>query len=389
MKILITSFTFPPNMDGVAEAASAMATAFVKKGWNVEVATGPSSPSRERMEWNGIVIHEFAIYGGSKFRDPFRGDVDKYHLLLKSGSWDIIIFHSYSWMLYLAVPLLHQIPAKTIIVGHGYGALIWVPVPKFPFGLGMLMRSAFGSLLMLKWMHKIDRIVFLSNRRDFHAFYDHLLARLIGHKGIKVIPNGVDLNEFAESPADFRKEIGADVNTSVFLCVANYSRRKDQGFAARAFRMAAIKNSVLVFIGSEFNESSRIFMDEDQRDSHTKTFGRIIWMEKKDRGFTLNAVAGSDVMVLSASHEAQPFVLLEAMREGKPWIARNAGCISELPGGRVVRSESAMAKEMRALSESDNLRFEIGSSGRLAVERIYNRKTYLDSYCRMLEEMKK
>ncbi|MEI6790922.1 MAG: glycosyltransferase family 4 protein [Myxococcaceae bacterium] len=299
------------------------------------------------------------------------------------------MFHSYSWPLHLAVPILDLLRGQKISVSHGYGALVWVPVPKFPFGLGALAMTAIQSLLMLRWITKIDRLVFLSNRLDFCAFYDHALARIAKHKGIEIIPNGVDLDEKPSDLQGFRNQIGADHASIIFLCVANYSKRKDQGFAARAFRKAAIYNSFLVFIGSEFNEFSEVFQKADSPWDLENSPGKIIWMEKVSREVTANALAGCDVFVLSASHEAQPISLLEAMREGKPWIARDAGCISEMPGGLCVKTVDSMAHAMKDLVSKWDFRCQLGLAGRYAVETTFNREAYASSYCRLVEELVK
>jgi hypothetical protein len=63
MKILIASFTFPPNKDGVSEAASVMASGFLAQGWEVEVATTATDPARNEADWYWARIHEFAIQG--------------------------------------------------------------------------------------------------------------------------------------------------------------------------------------------------------------------------------------------------------------------------------------------------------------------------------------
>lgn len=387
LKILISTFTFPPNKDGVAEAASVMARAFLDRGWQVEIATEPVNPPRQLTLWEGMRIHEFRISGTPHFRHPFRGEMEAYREFLLNGSWDVLIFHAYSWPTYLAVPLLDGLRGKKILVSHGYGALVWVPSCRFPFGFGTLLDSLIRSLLMLGWLGKIDRVVYLSPRRDLKAFFDHTLARILRHPGIRVIPNGIDPEPGGRSGDAFRKAVNASPGQIVFLCVANYSRRKDQGYAARAFRRAAIPGSLLVFIGSEFNESYRAFRAEDAPWESASPPGRIVWLEKQDRKATLDAFAGCDIFVLSASVEAHPIALLEAMREGKPWIARNAGCIREMPGGLCVDSERAMANGMKRLADDPGLRAREGNRGASAVARDYTLKGYAKSYCNLLEEL--
>ena len=387
MKILVASFTFPPNKDGVSEAASACVSLFLQKGWQVDVATEPTFPARQQADWKGATIHEFSITGGGSYRYPYQGELEKYQRFLLSGTWDVILFQGYLWPLYLAVPLLEKISAKKILVSHGYGALLWTPAKRFPFGLGVLAHSVIQSLDMLTWMRRINRVVFLSKRRDLRAFYDHTLARLIRHPGIRIIPNGVEVDKSADPPGEFRKIHGISQETVLFLCVANYSSRKDQGFAARAFRLAALPGSVLVFIGSELNEDSERFQKEDEPYSTSNPPGKILWLEKQDRRSTLQAFSACDVFVLSANHEAQPIALLEAMREGKPWIAGNAGCIPEMEGGICIRTVRQMARAMRKLANDQHGRERLGGRGRNAIETDYNRAFYDERYYLLGKEL--
>jgi glycosyltransferase involved in cell wall biosynthesis len=387
LKILITTQTFPPNKDGISEAASVLAAAFLKKGWEVEVATEPFYPAREKLCWHGATLNEFHIMGQPHILYPFKGEVYAYQQFLLSGKWDAIILQGYGWPLYAALPILHKLKSRKILVSHGYYALQWIPYNKFPFGLASLFNSIVLSLQMLTWIKKIDRVVYLSKRKDWKAFYDHLLASIINHSGIKVIPNGID-SEANELVTDrFRDIYKISKDSFLFLCVANYSRRKDQGFAARAFRKAGIPNATLVFVGSDFNEWSDKFQREDAKSLHEHPKGRIIWLEKLDRESTLAAFAECNAFVLSSDHEAQPIALLEAMRESKPWIARDAGCISEMPGGVCVYSESEMVEAMGKIFCDREYRETLGRAGRSAIERLYNLESYNYSYVNLAKEI--
>jgi len=368
----------------VAEAASAGALAFIERGWEVEVATDPVVPPRTNPHWHGARIHEFSITGSSYFRDSFRGQVRKYQEFLISGEWDVVIFHAYLWPLHLAIPVLDSIRSKKVLVSHGYGALRWTPVPKFPFGLLAWANSVGQSLKMLSWVRKIDRWVFLSPKRDLHGFYDHWLADKISHPGITIIPNGVSMPDPSRKMGTFRSTHGIPSGAPFFLCVANYSRRKDQGYAVRAFRRAAIPGSHLVFIGSEFNESSARFQVEDAKIAKAFPPGKIHWLQKVSREETLAALADCDAFVLSANHEGQPIVLLEAMAHEKPWIARKAGCIEELPGGLCVSTVRKMAETMKKMAADSGQRARLGWEGAMAVQRRFSRQEYSQSYCQLV-----
>jgi len=387
MKILIATFTFPPNKDGVAEAAAATATAFLSQGWKVEIATEPTNPARSSSIWNGAHIYEFAIHGSPYFRHPFGGQTSDYKEFLLAGDWDVILFEGYSWPLYCAVSLLDRMTAKKIVAGHNYGALQWIPVSSFPYGLGVWADAVWRSFVMLTWIRKIDRWVFLSPHADLLAFYDHWLAKRARHPGITVIPNGVDMPDNLLSSSAFRHKHGIPAKAIFFLCIANYCDRKDQGYAVRAFRHAEIPNSHLVFIGSEFNASSNLFQQQDVKIAASSPPGTVHWLEKISRSETLDALSDCDVVVLSANQEALPFVLLEAMAYQKAWVARRAGCIQRLPGGICVHSEKQMAKAMQLLASQPDQKKRLGLEGRISVENHFSRKQYAKRYCDLVRDV--
>ena len=387
MKILIASFTFPPNKDGVSEATSTMTMAFLEKGWEVTATAMPTVPKRTSLNWHGAVVQEISISGNGSPQRAYQGDVSAYRKLVKDGDWDVIVFETPAWPLMVVLDLLPTLRARKILVSHGYAPLQWIRMKQFPYGIPAWLWNVWQSMRMPFWLKHIDRVVFLSERADFHGFFDHLLTKLARHSGRRVIPNGIDPEDRGKKPADFRLRHGIAADALMFVCVANYSRRKDQGYAARAFRQAAIPGSVLVFIGSDFNECSSAFQAEDERWTREERDDRILWLEKQDRPTTLDAVATADVFVLSADHEAQPIALLEAMRESIPWIARDAGCISEMPGGICTNSEHEMSQAMRDLAADSSRCHSLGQTGRIAVEQLYNRSSYQQAYCQLVEEL--
>ena len=387
MNILIASFTFPPNRDGVSEAASTMALGFVENGWDVDVATSPVTPPRSEMEWCGVRIHEFAITGNGSLNNPCRGDSVGYQDFLRQGKWDVVIFHAYSWSLYVPLGILHRIPGKKVLVSHSFNALRWERAKAFPWGLLGWFCSVYWALQMFGWLKAIDRPVYLSSRKDFRGFFDHWIASVLGHQGRRVIPNGVEPELRGRNVGGFRDGLGITDNQVMFLYVANYSKGKDQGFAVRAFRAANISNAVMVFIGSVFNSDSARYQAQDDAIPQRLKAGRVIWLEKLGRQKTLDAFAACDVFVFSSAHEAQPIVLLEAMREAKPWVARDVGCVSEMPGGVCIRSESEMTRQLIRLSLDLELRASLGKQGRAAIDMTYNRKNYVKSYCDLVSEV--
>ena len=386
LSILVATFTFPPNKDGVAEASSSMVQAFSDKGWHVEIATGPTCPPRNSLNFMGSSICEFAVTGTPYFKDPFRGEITKYRNFLLQGDWDVIIFQAYWWPLCLALPILNQIKSKKILVSHGHSGIHISLTPVFPFGLFYYFSTIYQSIKMLGWLNRFSSIVFLSHRCDTKNFFDHILAKLCRHPHIGIIPNGINTPRLDLPPTFcFRHKHNIPADSIFFLCVANYEIRKDQGFAVRAFRKAAIQNSCLVFIGSKFNPFARSLQSDDAEHSLLKSFGKIIWLENVPREETLSAFSTCDCFVLSSEREAQPIVLLEAMSFSRPWIARDSGCISEMPGGIVVQNTTAMSEAMLRLAKDSDLRAELGRSGFSATQEVYNKDKTAFAWIKLIE----
>jgi glycosyltransferase involved in cell wall biosynthesis len=381
MKILIASFTYPPNKDGVSESSRTLADGLHEKGWHVEIAT---LPVKERVNCDSTIpIHEFDIRGGPLPRFPYSCDINKYVEFLKKEKYDIIIFNAYISMYDSVADILETIPGKKILVSHGSAVLLWVKTKKFPYGIYNWLWNLLGVIRMPVRIRKLDHIVFLSKKKDLLTFIDHSIASLFIPNRISVIPNGVDLNSKTVNHLSFRNTYGIKNNETLFLYVGYYSKLKDQGFALKAFLKANIKNSVMVFIGSKFNE----FSDKWQSDNSciSENTMRVIWLEKLDRCTTLDAISSSDFCVMSSKQETQPIFLLEAMRASKPWIARRSGCINEMPGGVCVKTIEEMADAMRKISFDRYYQEPLAREGRHAIERIYNRDSYISSYTRLIK----
>jgi glycosyltransferase involved in cell wall biosynthesis len=84
--------------------------------------------------------------------------------------------------------------------------------------------------------------------------------------------------------------------------------------------------------------------------------------------------------VLSAKAETQPIVLLEAMASHTPFISTNTGCVTELPGGIVVQTETEMADQIRNLMNSPTRRQNLGETGWNACKTTYDWERVISAY---------
>jgi len=200
-----------------------------------------------------------------------------------------------------------------------------------------------------------------------------------------VIPNSVQENKYTDITGDFRTKYNIG-NGLMVLCVANYSNRKNQKLAARAFRKANIPGSTLVFIGSEFNEYSEKVMTIDESLA-SKSLCRTIFLEGISREKTQAAFACCDVFLLTAKQETQPIVIIEAMASGKPWISTPTGCLRNMEGGVVADGCDALASNLNRIATDPIIAASLGRRGRKAAVENYRESVIIDRWDNLLTNL--
>lgn len=386
MKILVATFTYFPNVDGVAEAARMMVSTFRKAGHEVVIATKrDSTPARSQIE--GAEVYRFDINGSPAVGVGFSGECNLYTKFVEEHDLDVIVIHCWdTWSSELLFSTLPDTKAKTVLLSHGYSSHILDP-SLLPRGIGRWLRWL-PHVLCLPWrMRRFDKVVFLSRKSDWSRFIDVKVSKLTGARNSLTIPNGVGEPPRSEA-GSFRCKYGIGGGV-FFLCVANYSVRKNQKRALQAYAAAHTMDSTIVFIGSEFGEygSGAIAFWEELKSRGAR--GTAIFLERVPREDVFSALYDCDVKILAADAETQPIVLLEAMAASKPFITTKTGCVEELRGGLVVQDTGEMATAMQRLSESPVERKKLGEEGRGEYLSHYSLKTTSRAWLDLLDELEK
>ena len=362
MRILVATFTYFPNLDGVAVAARTMVENFTAAGHEVSVATGPTSSNAVNGLSNDAPIYRFDISGSAAPSIGFTGEIQQYREFIRSYSPDVIIFHGWeTWPIEVARPELPNLRCKSVLLSHGYSVHM-LDLRILPRGLLKWFRWLPYVCALPRQLRSIDRVVFLSHKQDFGRFFDVKIAKLLKCNNTTVIPNSVnaDLNIVS---TNLREQIGAGAGV-LYLCVANYSLRKNQGMALEAFIKAHIPGSSLVFIGSSLGDYGRELQNRWSKVKSRHLDISVYFLENFSRPEVVSAFKSCDVLLLSATAETQPIVILEAMACSKPFISTDTGCVSELQGGFVVSDVSDMALHMRRLANDASERNELGQQAR-------------------------
>ncbi len=382
VQLLITTFTFAPQRNGVADAVGAVALGLTERGHDVTVATA-WDPERVSDPISSLKVEEFRLGLGNDLPE----EIARYRHFLANHPADVIICHCWqAWNTDLALPGLRASPARKILVSHGYAAHRWVPHPRFPWGLGRWLRGLRYVVWSISLWAAFDHFVFLSPRRDLNRFIDHLLISIFGPNSYSVIPNGVTSSFLRECPRDLRDDWQAE-DRCLFLCVSAFDDAKNQKLALRAFRQAR-SPGVFVFVGGKLNEYSHQLEILAQADgAGDPSAGRVFILQDRGGNFVRRCYAACDVFVLPSRRETQPLTVLQAMAAGRPFISTNVGCVKDLEGGVVVEDEAELSERLAYLSAHPQARELMGSAGREAAGAKYHWDRIVLSYeslCAML-----
>lgn len=388
MKIVVTTFTYSPNKDGVSEAARSMAEGFASHGHSVVVLTSAIAGEEMTENRNGVSVVRFNLANYVALGLQPKSEQARFVDVISQFDPDVLVNHCWeTWPALLSFERCHDIRARKVQSSHGLAPHIWTPSGPPFFGLGVWLRGLVWTARfmpsMLRWY---DAVILLENMKGFGRFFDHTLACWFRHPNVQLIPNSASVPPLKGSTNSFRNRhsIGRG---PMFLCVANYSERKNQALAVRAFDRASIPDSTLVFIGSEFNAYSERVNALAACIREKSPSRRILFLEGVSRRETLDAFSDCDIFLLTAKAETQPFVLIESMAAGRPWISTPTGCVSMMEGGITAKGTRGLASAMKELVSNRALAISLGLEGRRAAEEKYSSEGVLLQWEQLLESI--
>ena len=370
--VLISTWTYPPQKNGVAHVAQAHATGLAELGHEVTVVTS-YDPDRKNGDGKVEVV-EFDVGGRwapRKMFNPFWGDIESYRRFISRYPGDVVLFHGCTvWNTDLILRMLPQIKPKAVLISHGV---------SFNNG-SFLSRLAWRPYV---WqLHRIyktfDHVVFLTNKSDRGRFFDKHIITRHGFKRWSVIPNGTYPRNFCSDLPDFRAICGIKKNAKMLLCVAGFNPQKNQEYAMRAFIKAGAIDAAMVFIGDKMNTYVKNLQAKVQGKASDRN--RFVFLSGLERQMIDAAYRAADLFLHPSKTEAQPLVVLDAMASGTPFISTDVGCVGELSGGITVKSEEEMADAIRCLL-NDSAKYELlKREGMLNCKEVYNWKIIAKRY---------
>lgn len=149
---------------------------------------------------------------------------------------------------------------------------------------------------------------------------------------IRILPPGVDLDEWADPTSDVAR--GLDLPSEYFVFVGRVAANK--GLVSLIDALAELPPSdrrPLIVLGAEWGEREAL-----EARARTRGVADLVrWLGYlPDRRNYRAVIRGARALVLPSEWEAYGFVLLEAMAAGTPVIATEVGAVPEvLEGGRL------------------------------------------------------
>jgi len=337
MRILHVTYIFPPKAivaDGITRVVYNQTKALAKMGHDVTVYTS-----------NALDLHSKGRIKINKFPDNIEGVKVRYFpYLLRYGTifFTPSMFHSIRDDI-KRFDVIHIHDARSIqcAIATYYAGLFNIPIVFQPHGsfisplpsgrLRRLLRLFADKLYAEKVIEKISKIVTLSRMEA-----DQYRRMGVPEEKIAIIPNGIDLSEYAKLPPKgcFKKKFGIPEDRKIILYLGRIHRTKGIDFLVRAYAHLInemnYRDAVLVIAGPDdgYLEEAKL-LSTSLGVADSVLFTGFISREDK-----LGALVDADVFV-TPSFYGFPMTFLEACAVGTPIITTSLGDRLEWIDGKV------------------------------------------------------
>lgn len=246
------------------------------------------------------------------------------------------------------------------------------------------MSLLFGQLLRaLEARYYAQRDYFITVS---HTYADYLRKNMkIPNSTIKVIHNGVDLDEFRPSKRNDAANVFptlSEIDRPKVLFLSRLVGIKGLHLLKESLSMVLANTDAHFIIAGSGNQKKLI----NGYDEHLTFVG---YVPHKNTPYLYSL---SDIFVLPSYHENCPLSLLEAMASGLAVIATNVGGVPEIidngENGIIIPNDAKeLSKALIELANDKELRLKLGSEARETVEKSFSWKRAADETASYYEEV--
>jgi len=152
---------------------------------------------------------------------------------------------------------------------------------------------------------------------------------------VKVIPNGVNLEEFRNNSINFREKFNIK-EKYIILNVGNYFFGKGFELLPQIARKIKSKDIIILSISNSVKYPyDKIFFERTKKQSKGLNIRFLRDLPREDVVAAFNV---SDLFLFTSKKEVAPLVILESQAAKLPWISMDVGNVKERRGGIVINN---------------------------------------------------
>jgi len=284
--------------------------------------------------------------------------------------------------------ILHSFLFHANFLGRVIGKLRNVPII-----ISSIHSEYFGGILrekLLKWTDRFCNITTIVSKGAAERMID---LKVVSKNKLKVIYNGIDLENFPfrklEARTKIRKELNIEENKKILISVGRLHEAKGCPYLIKAMKILKEKYPhILLIVLGEGPEGKKI---EEQIKELKLEKNILLLGQKENISEYLNA---SDVFVMPSLWEGLPIALLEAMACGLPVVATRVGGVPEVvEDGKSsflveLKNPRGLAEKIiKTLEMSEEERKKMGEHGRKIVEKKFSIEQMVKEYENLYQEL--
>jgi glycosyltransferase involved in cell wall biosynthesis len=274
----------------------------------------------------------------SKFWAEFSPELYTW-IKIHGNEYDIVHIHGV-WHFAGVAPYLAGIKTAKCITTHGL-------LDRWTIGKGYWKKYLFG-LLFQKNILKNTELIQINNMDEKDD-----LKRFLGfeHPNVKIIPNGMNLKDFAVLPqkGTFRNQFQIGMDKQLILFMSRINLKKGLDLLLPAFKKVASQRNdcILILAGPDdgYLSETQAFINQNKLDDNIKLVGMLTGKDK------LSALSDADIFVLPSHSEGFSIATLEALISGIPSLLSDRVGFGEA----IKATKAAHLVELNEMSIVDGL----------------------------------
>lgn len=335
MKILLTTDTWAPTVNGVVTSTMALRAELQARGHEVRVLT--LAGSSHTYARDGVIglgsLDAGLIYPGARLRAPALNGA-----LYELAAWQPDIVHSQcEFSTFAPARKIARLAGAPLV--HTYHT-VYEDYTHY-FSPSRRMGRRLAALFTRNVCRCCDTIIAPTRKIQW------LLGTYGVHRPVEVIPTGLDLDRFAAEPDPaLRAALALPAEEPVLLYLGRLAREKN--IAELIGAMPRLPRGVLLIVGDGPERPALEAQAQALGIAHRVRFAGMVPPAEVPRYYAL-----ADAFVSASTSEAQGLTYIEALAAGLPLLCRDDPCVRTLivPGqsGWVYRTPAQFAALAAAL----------------------------------------